>query len=123
MKKYISIFMAFALIVILAGCSNYTYEENEIICKVLKCEEGEFIPNATYTVLATKALADGDATKWVLYNNLAKSTGKYEYKVTVNIEGKEYILTRDEPFKEGDEIVVKQKSSYCDGKLIETLYN
>ena len=123
MKRYMSIIMILVTVMTLAGCSEYTYEENEIICKVEKCSKGDFIPNATYAVLATKALADGDATKWLLYDNLAKSTGKYEYKVTVNIEGNEYVLTRNEPYEEGDEIVVKQNNSYCDGELIETKYN
>lgn len=123
MKKYIFIVLAFAIMMLLAGCAEYTYEENEIICEVLMCDEGTFVPNPTYTVLATKALASGDATKWVMYNNLANSTGKYEYKITVNIEGKEYILTRNTPYEKGENIVVKQSNSYCDGELIETNYD
>ena len=123
MKKYIAFIMVLAMVMLLVGCAEYTSEQKEILCKVVSCDEGNFVPNATYTVLATKALADGDATKWIMYNNLAQSTGKYEYKVVVLIEGTEYTLTRNEPYKEGDEILVKQNSSYCNGELIETIYN
>ena len=123
MKKYIAFIMALAMVLLLAGCAEYTSEEKEILCKVVSCDDGKFVPNPTYTVLATKAFADGDVTKSIMYNNLAQSTGKYEYKVVVIIEGTEYTLTRSEPYKEGDEILVKQNNSYCNGELIETIYN
>lgn len=123
MRKYIAIIMALTMVLALAGCAEYIYEEKEIICEVIKCDEGTFVPNAAYTALATKALVDGDITEWVVYSNLANSTGEYEYNVTVIIEGTEYILTRNEPYEEGTEILVKQNCSYCNGELFEITYN
>lgn len=123
MRKYIAIILSIVLVCILTGCAEYTFEEKEIICTVKSCDEGTFVPNATYKALATSALAKKDITKFALYENLAQSTGKYEYEVTIiTFEGTEYVIIRNEAYEVGTEIVVKQKCSYCDGELIEIEY-
>lgn len=123
MRKYIAIILSIVLVCMLTGCAEYTFEEKEIICTVKSCDEGTFVPNLAYKGLASSALMNKDITKFAMYENLARSTGKYEYKVTViTSEGTEYVVTRNEAYEAGAEIVVKQICSYCDGELIETEY-
>ena len=123
MKKYIAIILVMSFAILLTGCTSYSYEEYDVICEVKACDEGTFVPNAAYIALATKSLVDGDITKWSMYSNLANATGKYEYNVTVIIEGKEYIVTRNEFYEVGAEIIINKKCSYADGTLIEIQYN
>lgn len=123
MRKYIAIILSIVLVCMLTGCAEYTFEEKEIICTVKSCDEGTFVPNLTYKGLASTALMKKDITKFAMYENLARSTGKYEYKVTViTSEGAEYVVIRNEAYEVGAEIVVKQRCSYCDGELTEIEY-
>lgn len=123
MRKYIAIILSVVLVCMLTGCAEYTFEEKEIICTVKSCDEGTFVPNAAYKALAASALVNKDITKYAMYENLAQSTGKYEYKVTIiTSEGTEYVVIRNEAYEAGAEIVVKQRCSYCDGELIEIEY-
>ena len=123
MKKFIAIILSVVMVGMLTGCAEYTFEEKEIICTVKSCDEGTFVPNLAYKGLASSALMKKDITKFAMYENLARSTGKYEYKVTVTTsEGAEYVVIRNEAYEVGAEIVVKQICSYCDGELIEIEY-
>ena len=123
MRKYIAIILSIVLVCMLTGCAEYTFEEKEITCTVKSCDEGTFVPNLAYKGLASSALMKKDITKFAMYENLARSTGKYEYKVTViTSDGAEYVVIRNEAYEVGAEIVVKQICSYCDGELTEIEY-
>ena len=75
MRKYIAIILSVVLVCMLTGCTEYTFEEKEIICTVKSCDEGTFVPNLAYKGLASSALMNKDITKFAMYENLARSTG------------------------------------------------
>lgn len=104
------------------GCAVAEVKETKCEATVVECVEGNFIKNPTYTSLATAALLKKDYSKAALYNNLAQSTGWYEYEVTVNVEGKEIVLDLRNEYEVGETITITRVDTYVDGELTETTY-
>lgn len=120
-------FIALGLIVLLfvfvaTGCAVAEVKESVCEAVVVDCNEGNFIENPTYTSLAAAAFMKKDLSKAVLYNNLAQSTGWYEYKVTVSVEGNEIVLNLRSEYEVGETITITRVDTYVDGKLAETTY-
>ena len=108
----------------LTGCveDDYEIKESQIECVVLTCEKGSFKPNQAYWTMANKALADNDFNKYNYYRNLANAMGHYEYKITINVDGANREIIREEEHQVGSSISVKKKEYYDGLKLVKTEY-
>ena len=123
MRKTFILVTLILFILTLTACTDPIIENRtEIEIEVISYKEGDFVPNPSYVVLATKALASGDATKYLLYNSLAKSTGTQQYIITVDIGGETYEVVRNENFEKGDMITIIQVDTYQGEELITTKY-
>lgn len=123
MKKFIALGLIVLLFVFVAtGCAVAEVKETKCEAIVVDCIKGNFIKNPTYTSLATAALMKKDFSKAALYNNLAQSTGWYEYEVTVSAEGNEIVLNLRNEYKVGETITITRVDTYVDGMLTETTY-
>ena len=123
MRKTFILVTLILFILTLTACTDPIIENRtEIEIEVISYKEGDFVPNPGYVALATKALASGDATKYVLYNSLAKSTGTQQYIITVDIGGGTYEVVRNEKFEKGDMITIIQVDTYQGEELITTKY-
>lgn len=123
MKKLFMLVAVVLMVVTLTACAEpVTTNRTEIDAVVVKCEEGKFVPNPMYVTLATKAMASGDPTKYMLYNSLAKSTGTQKYDIIVKIGEETFVVERDQEYEVGITITILQVDTYQGEKLITTEY-
>lgn len=123
MKKVFILVALIFLMVTLTACEETTESYRTEIEAVVVCsEEGDFVLNPAYTALATQAMASGNTTKYILYNNLAKSTGTQKYNITVKIGEETFEVVRNEEYKENDAITIIRVDTYQGEELITTEY-
>ena len=123
MKKFATIgtiIVLFALI--LTGCGEkYSYEQTELEAVVIKCEEGTYHPDESYMAIANMYLAQNNLGMWSMYMSLANTNGAYEYNVTIDIDGNNYTVIREEKYEVGQYITIVMVSTYnTDSQLIKT---
>lgn len=122
LKKLSLIVLSLFCIFALTGCEDQHIEETIIETVVVSCEKGDFHPNQAYMTMANTALARNDFNKYTYYRNLANAMGKYDYNITVVIDGKTIEFTRYDEFNVGDAISVKKVDYYSGNKLERTEY-
>ena len=125
MKRIATMVIASGLFVgLLTGCGDsYWYEESDISAVVTDCHQGDFHPDETYMATASSYLAQQDYGMYNMYMALAQTNGKYDYILTVDIDGKKYDVVRDEEISTGTESSITQVNKYDESKLlIETIY-
>ena len=123
MKKLLTLgTLTILFVLVLTGCSTISYEQTEIETTVVECIEGVFHPNSYYQTKANLCLAEKNLSSWQMYNNLAEEYGNYDYNVTVNIDGINYVVIRFEKYEVGDKIVITQVNTFQDSQLIKTEY-
>ena len=94
----------------------------EFETSVIQCEEGTFYPDSSYLSLANTALALGDVSTYSAYVALANANGTYDYNITINIDGKDYIVERSEAYAVGAIILVTKIDYYENDILYKTEY-
>ena len=109
-------------VLVLTGCSTISYERSEIQSTVIECEKGTFHPNSYYQTKANTCLAEKNIVFWQMYNDLAEEHGSYDYNVTVNIDGTNYVVIRFEEYEIGEQIVIEKVDTYKDSQLEKTEY-
>lgn len=124
LKKLSLVFLSLLCVFALTGCVEDEYEirESQIECVVVACEKGDFKPNQTYLTMSNTALAKNDFNKYNYYRNLAYAMGVQEYKITVNVDGSDHVLTKDKEYEVGSTISVKKKEYYDGSTLVKTEY-
>lgn len=124
MKKYVTLGIITILFVfILTGCGeNYSYETTEIKTVVLQCEEGTYHPDESYLSIANMYFVQQNLNMWNIYRNLADDNGKYDYNVTINIDGNNYTVVREEQYEVGQYITITRINTYMDSQLVKTEY-
>ena len=96
--------------------------EVEFETSVIQCEKGAFYPDSSYLSLANTALALGDISTYSAYVALANANGTYGYNITINIDGKNYIIEREEEHIVGEKILVTKIDYYENDRLYKTEY-
>ena len=122
LKKLTLVMLSLLCIFALTGCEQYETKETVIDTAVVACEKGAFRPDQYYTTMANTALARNDFNKYTYYRNLANAMGKYEYHITVQIDGETITFDRYEEYEVGATISVKKIEHYTDGKLEKVEY-
>lgn len=125
MKKYVTLgIVAILFVFMLTGCGEkYSYEETEFETIVIQCEKGAFHPNASYLATANMYLAQGNYGLWSMYTSLANTNGTYDYNVTINIDGNNYTVIREDQYEIGQSITIIKINTYdMDSQLINTEY-
>jgi len=123
MKKFFALGMLiFLFVFVLTGCGNYSYKETKIETTVIQCEKGNYNKNAAYNATANMYVAQGKHAQAAMYKALANANGYYNYNITVNIEGKKYIIVRLEQYEVNECIVITKVDTYKDSQLVKTEY-
>lgn len=121
-KKVAEILMLVLLVFCLTACGSTYSQQTEIEATVIKCEEGDFFPDQKYMTLAYASIAKDNMAMYAKYIKLAEENGTYDYKVTINIDGAEYIVTRQDIYEVGDTLSVTKTDIYSDSEIIRTEY-
>ena len=108
----------------LTSCiEQFTYEQTTADAVVLRCERGTFRRNAYYANLANMYLMQNNLGQWNIYRNLAQSTGKYDYQVTVEIDGEEQTVVREDALEVGQNVEITVTKTYDEaGQLVSVEY-
>lgn len=123
MKRHFTLgILTLLFVFVLTGCGNYSYEETQIETIVIQCEEGTYHPDPSYMTIANMYYSQKNYGLWTTYRNLAYSNGSYDYNITVNIEGVDYVIVRSEEYEIGQTIIITQKNTYKDSQLEKTEY-
>lgn len=132
MKRYVTLgnvstlFVLMLLVIvpilIISFGEKYSYEETEFEAIVIQCEEGTLNPDASFLSIANMYLAQQNYGMWNTYNSLAYSNGTYDYNVTVNIDGNNYTVVRENPYEIGQYITITEVKTYMDSQLVKTEY-
>ena len=125
MKKYAALGTIYILFIfMLTSCcgEKYAYEKTEFEATVVKCEKGEFHPNAEYLATANMYQAQQNYSMWTMYSNLANINGTYDYIVTINIDDNNYTVIREEQYNCGETITITKINTYDGKKMINTEY-
>ena len=122
-KTIILILVIFISVVTLAACTSYTYETKEIEAIVISCEEGTLIPAPEYVSLANMYLIKKNTAMYTMYMNLAHANGTYNYNITINIDGENFVVVRSEKHEVGKSIVITAKYTYANDKLVIVEYD
>ena len=119
MKKYASlgIIILFAFAFTLTGC-GYTYQVTKTEAVVLGCEKGEFHPNPYYLAISDTYRIQENYGIWTYYHNLAYAEGKYDYIVTVNVDGTTHSVIREREFETGECISITIVYTYKGDRLV-----
>ena len=125
MKRYVALgIVSILLVFMLTGCEEkYSYEETEFEAIVIQCEKGTFHPDASYLSIADMYLAQKNYGLWSTYNSLANANGTYDYNVTVNIDGNNYTVVRENQYEIGQYITITKVNTYnMASQLVKTEY-
>ena len=127
MKKFASICVfAAVMLTFFIGCSHekYIHQRFEVDALVIGCKVGASYPDPVYLFHANYYLVKNNIALYSLYHNLAYANMTYDYKVTVQIDGRQYVVTRDQEYPVGGIItVILEKTFNENGKLIRQTYN
>lgn len=91
---------------------NFSYAETEINTVVVECTKGNFLSTPTYFFTTEKSKLNF-GTAYTACN------GYYEYNITVNIDGTNYVVMRTEEYAVGQKITVTKCTTTYEG--IETI--
>lgn len=125
MRKYTTLgILAILFVFMLTGCGEkYSYEQTELEAVVIQCEEGTYNPDASYMAIANMYLAQQNYGMWSMYMSLANANGTYDYNVTIDIDGNNYTVVREEQYEVGQYITITMVNTYnMDLQLVNTEY-
>lgn len=118
MKKFSIIILVIICIFATTACSSRTTETREVEATVVKCEKGTFMPHEEYLAEANICLAFKKLEAYAYYKELANQHGSWQYNVTVQFEGQEYIISRMEAFDVGTTLTVTATFTYAGDELV-----
>lgn len=125
MRKYTTLgILAILFVFMLTGCGEkYSYEQTELEAVVIQCEEGTYNPDSSYMAIANMYLAQQNYRMWSMYMSLANANGTYDYNVTIDIDGNNYTVVREEQYEVGQYITITMVNTYnMDLQLVNTEY-
>ena len=122
-KTIILILVVLLTLTSFTACTSYTFESKEIEVTVISCEQGNLIPAPEYVSLANMYLIKKNTAMYTMYMNLAHTNGTYNYNITISIEGKDYVVVRQEEYEAGKAIVVTAEYCYANGELVNVEYD
>ena len=118
MKRFVIAILVIICIFTTTACSAHTTETREVEATVVKCEKGIFMPHEEYLAEANISLAFKKMEAYAYFKKLADEHGSWQYNVTVQFEGQEYIISRMEEFDVGTTLTVTATFTYSGEELL-----
>lgn len=123
MKKHVTLgIIAILFVLMLTGCSTYSYEETSIQTTVVQCGEGTFKPDPYYSQKALEAQMNLDLNAYSLNLTMANTLGSYEYPITVSLGEINFTVVRSEQYEVGQTITITEVKTFKDSELIKIEY-
>ena len=121
-KNLLIAVIAILVMCIFTGCATYTYETRDIEATVIECKQGTFLPEPDYLAKANICLANGAIPMYEMYYAKAKELGHYTYRVTFEVDGEKFTVTRDESYNVGDTFIVSATYTLANGEITYAEY-